>query len=508
MEIGRPGEGQALIARGLKVGAEIPVREMQRASVNFVQSLVAAKQFEAAQTALTAAAQLLTDASERLLLLVEIERARIALAHNDIAAARIALIQATTHIPPQAEPFERVEVAHAEAEIFLAEAEPAQAVEALEGVISRYATDDLPGREVVARLLHATALDALGRNEDADRTLMAALRRALANGLTGHADAVRSRIAERSGSDGLPISGDMAPVGPIPDANRRFVRRRPLGAGGFGSVVRAYDLELGIEVALKRTSLMGVYDPATRRRLVDAARTEVAAASRIGHPGVAKIYGMLIEGDHHALLIEEFVEGPTLRAAMAKSIDPVRALDLLARIAFALAAIHPAGVVHCDLKPENVILRGEGSPVLVDFGIARIAGEPRLRLKGGTRAYMAPEQARGRKVDGRADLYALGVLAHELLVGQRPERSDGPLSILQFSPPGDIRSVLIATGCGERAADMIVSLLAPHPFWRPKSAAAVGACLADAAAIAIESAASKTAQSTAGKTQDGGGVQP
>jgi tetratricopeptide (TPR) repeat protein len=501
MEIGRPGESQALIARGLKLGAELPVRELQRANVNLVQALVAAKQIGEADRALAAATELLADASARLMLLAGIARARIALAGGDIAGARAALAKAAAHVPAQEEdPFERVEVAHAEAEISLAEAEPAQAVAALEAVISRYATDDLPGREVEARLLHAKAFDALGRIEEADRTLIAALRRALANGLSGHVDAVRSRLAERSGSDDASIPAEMASVGPIPDAGRRFVRRRPLGAGGFGSVVRAYDLELGIEVALKRTSLTGVYDPATRRRLLDAARTEIAAAAKIGHPGVAKIYGLLVEGDHHALLIEEFVEGPTLRAAMAKPIEPVRALDILARIAFALAAIHPAGVVHCDLKPENIILRGDGSPVLVDFGIARIVGEPR-RVKGGTPTYMAPEQARGRKVDRRADLYALGTLAHELLVGQRPERWDGPLSILRFSPSAEIRSDLLASGCGEGVADMIVSMLAPHPFWRPGSAAAVGACFADAATVAAQAA-------VAARTQEGGATHP
>ncbi len=479
MEIGRPGDCQDLIARGLKVATEIPTHEMQRASVNLVQALVAAKRIEAAQNALAAAAPLLAGASARLTLLIEIERARIALACGDIAAARAALARAAVHIPSYPDPFERIEVAHAEAELALAERAPAKAAEALEGVILRYSEDNLPGREVAARLLHASALDALGHVEEADRTLMAGLRRALANGLSGHADAVRSRIAERGGTDGTGDTGDTVSVGPLPDANRRFVRRRPLGAGGFGSVVRAYDLELGIEVALKRTSLKGIYDPAMRQRLVEAARTEIAAASRIGHPGVAKIHGLLIEGDHHALLIEEFVEGPTLRDAMAKSIDPAHALDLLSRIAFALAAIHPAGVVHCDIKPENIILRGAGAPVLVDFGIAHIVGKP--TPKGGTRAYMAPEQSRGRRIDGRADLYALGVLAHELLAGELPERSDGPLSILRFMPPGEVRRRLLASGCGEAAADTIVSMLAPHPFWRPRSAAAVGACFAEAA---------------------------
>ena len=190
-----------------------------------------------------------------------------------------------------------------------------------------------------------------------------------------------------------------------------------MGAGGYGSVERAYDLELGVEVAIKRISLECIYDLRDRTRLLKSARTEVAAASRIQHPGVVRVYGMLIDGSGDALVIEELVEGQTLRSIMGKPIPVAQALDLITRVAFALAAVHAANIVHRDVKPENIILRDHSSPVLVDFGVAVISGQHHRLPAAGTRNYMPPEQIRGHRLDGRADLYALGVIAHEMLLG-------------------------------------------------------------------------------------------
>src|SRR5205085_4115893 len=111
------------------------------------------------------------------------------------------------------------------------------------------------------------------------------------------------------------------------------------------------------------------------------------------------------------LVIEEFVSGPTLRDAMA-NFDVTRSLRVLAHIAFALAAVHGTGIVHRDLKPDNIILSGGDTPVLIDFGVALLAGA-RHHAGVGTPAYMAPEQARRGDVDRRADLYALGMIAYE-----------------------------------------------------------------------------------------------
>jgi tRNA A-37 threonylcarbamoyl transferase component Bud32/tetratricopeptide (TPR) repeat protein len=492
IEIGRPRDAAALLACTLDAGgSSLPARERDRAGVNLVQALVAAGRIEEARARLDDIMPALQDPEGRPRVLAEIERARIAQAADDRAGAREALDRAASLVSdPQS--FSHVDLAHAEAEIALAQRDPVRAESLLRDVVSRYATDQLVGREVVARLLQARTFDALGQFEEAERTLAAALRRALARGLSGHADEVRSRIAARGGVEGACLAGELPGSGRT-DAAQRFVRRRALGEGGFGSVSRGYDLELGIEVALKRSPLKDIYDPVARDRLLTAARTEVAAAARIEHPGVARIHGLLIDTDGDALLIEELVEGPTLRAEMenpAKPIERARALDLLARLGFALAAVHAAGVVHRDLKPDNVILRGGVSPVIVDFGIALVGKHDPARGSG-TRSYMAPEQAAGRAVDFRADLYSIGIIAHELLAGAPPD----PSRPVRFAPLAHrrharaMRRRLAAAGVEPPIADLVTSLLAPTPRQRPSSAAFVGTRFAEAAGEAFLDAA-------------------
>ena len=482
MEIRRPHDAPALFASAIEIGAkDFPERERRRASVNLLQALVAAGRFDDARKSLDEIMPALATYPARLRLLTEIERVRLARVAGDFAEAHAALARAAALVPDHPEPFERIEVAEAEAELAVAENNPTRAIALLDDVVTRCATDDLVGREVMGRLLQARAFTALGRNEDAERTLAAALRRAQARGLRGHADEVRSAIAARGGSEGAWLPGDTT-VGPIAaELKRRFVRRATLGSGGFGSVVRAYDLEFGAEVALKSSMLTDIVDPAARSRLLDAARTEIAAASRIEHPGVARIYGMLVDGDREAMLIEEFVDGQTLRQAFP-AIEASRALDLLARLAYALAAAHAAGVVHRDFKPDNVILRPNGSPVLVDFGIALIGRHREKDSKGGTPFYMAPEQARGARTDERADLFSLGVVAYELLLKRRPEPTSTSTLMGLLNPgTGRLRRELLAAGLPGDVAGLIAGLLAPHPYWRrPHTAALAGADFAEA----------------------------
>ena len=485
MEIGRPRGAQFLLRRSLGIaGADLSARERVRASVALLQALTAASLTEEARAHLATLRPLPSDSTPRLELLIEIEAAAVARASGDFAAARAALARAAALVPPHPDCFERVEVDHAEAELALAAGDAARAVELLEPVVSRYATDDLAGREVAARLLHARALDQIGRTEQAQSTLAAALRRALARGLSGHADQVRSRIAARGDVEGGWQPGEGVAGVPAREVGRRFVRQRPLGTGGFGYVARAYDLELGVEVALKRIKLGQLYDPAMRERLLDSARTEIAAASRIDHPGVARLHGLLVEPGGDALLVEELIEGPTLRAVLEQPLKRVQALDLLARIAMALAAVHAANVIHRDLKPDNIILRSGTSPVIVDFGIALIGGAPAIG-KGGTRSYMAPEQARGDAVDARADLYSLGVIAHELLTGRLP---DAPPAFDFPWSPWSGRKKLVAAGLEPGLADLINRMLAGRRARRPRSVSVVAAYFGEAATQAAASA--------------------
>ncbi|HEV2493795.1 MAG TPA: protein kinase [Terriglobia bacterium] len=200
-----------------------------------------------------------------------------------------------------------------------------------------------------------------------------------------------------------------------------------LGKGGMGVVYRAHDQRLRRDVALKLlpAGLAGHDD--RRARLLAEAR----AASALNHPGITTIYEVGEDGEH-VFIVMELVAGETLRAAVSEGPMETRALARLgAQVAEALAAAHAHGVVHGDVKPENIIVQPDGRVKLLDFGIARQAAHETLAITRqetspiesnvvGTLAYMAPEQLRGTDADARADLFSLGVVFYELAAGHRP----------------------------------------------------------------------------------------
>lgn len=476
LEMGRPLRAAPLFDRALKIeGAKLPELQRRRVAVNQLQALVAAGLIEEAQRFREAIEPDVVPASPRLHLLVTIEQIRCACARRLFKEAH-RLLEAARPLVPDRESFEAVELAEAEAELALAERDFALADTKLDCVVARFADDDLAGREVKARLLRAKALDGLKRAEDAERMLAAALRRAVARDLVGHADQVRTALAARGASESM-VDLDTSLSPPAQDPTRRFVRRRPLGAGGQGSVSRAYDIELGGEVALKRVDLAALYDTAQRDRLVAAARTEIVAASRIDHPGVARVRGLIVEPGGDAILIEDLVDGPSLRSIMKGPIEAERALDLVARIAFALSAIHAAKIVHCDLKPENIVLAGPAHPVIIDFGIALL--DPGQRSGRGTPAYMAPEQRRGGRIDARTDLYALGIIALELL-GVEPEVARNFWGHDIWGHDNGVTKSLRAAGVSAQCVSLMRRLVAPVKLLRPRSAAEVSQIIVDA----------------------------
>ena len=205
---------------------------------------------------------------------------------------------------------------------------------------------------------------------------------------------------------------------------------RSLGAGGMGEVWLATELRLGRKVALKLLPADLTQDPVRVQRFEQEAR----AASGLSHPNVCTIYalGQTQEGQHYIAM--EFVEGETLRQRLATTRLPIReALDLAIQVAAALSAAHAAGIVHRDVKPENVMLRPDGFVKVLDFGLAKLApaspdltgaDSTRTVLKTeagtvvGTAAYMSPEQARGQEVDARTDIWSLGVMLYEMVAGR------------------------------------------------------------------------------------------
>jgi serine/threonine protein kinase len=198
---------------------------------------------------------------------------------------------------------------------------------------------------------------------------------------------------------------------------------RILGVGGMGVVYQAEDLRLGRSVALKAISSDVTRDPARRERL----RREARAAAALTHPGIATVYA-LEEFDSDLFIAGEFVAGDTLREEIARGpADAVLVLDTAVELAQALAAAHDHGVIHRDLKPENVIRTPAGRVKILDFGLARMRDLPpelaNLTEDGtlfGTPGYMSPEQIRHESLDGRSDLFSLGILLYELLTGAHP----------------------------------------------------------------------------------------
>jgi hypothetical protein len=235
----------------------------------------------------------------------------------------------------------------------------------------------------------------------------------------------------------------------------------PLGAGGMGEVYRAHDARLGREVAIKVLPASFAVDADHLRRFEQEAR----AIGALNHPNILGVYDA---GSHEGApyVVSELLEGETLRTRIATSLPQRKALDYAAQIARGLAAAHDRGIVHRDVKPENLFVTRDGRAKILDFGLAKLthtgsafdadtalqATAPALTSAGtvvGTVGYMSPEQVRGQTVDQRSDIFSFGVVLYEMLTGRRPFGGDSAVetmnAILKEDPapaPGDDRTPL------------------------------------------------------------------
>ena len=233
-----------------------------------------------------------------------------------------------------------------------------------------------------------------------------------------------------------------------------------IGAGGMGEVYRARDGKLNRDVALKVLSEPFLLDVDRLARF----RREAQVLASLNHPHIAQVYGFEDGGALHALVME-LVEGPTLADRLtAGPIPSTEALSIARQIAAALEAAHSQGIVHRDLKPANIKVKEDGTVKVLDFGLAKAldprptsvvnaSASPTFSLHAtqaglilGTAAYMSPEQARGKAVDTRADVWAFGAVLFEMLSGRRPfegeDVSDAIANVLKSEPawqllPGD-----------------------------------------------------------------------
>ena len=201
-----------------------------------------------------------------------------------------------------------------------------------------------------------------------------------------------------------------------------------LGGGGMGVVYKAEDTKLKRTVALKFLP----EDLSKDREALERFQREAQAASALNHPNICTIYD-IDEHEGQPFIAMEYLEGGTLRERVERGPLPVLdALDLACQMAEALAEAHAHGIVHRDIKPANVMLTKAGHVKLVDFGLARLpemAGVTATGATLGTPAYMAPEQVRGETIDGRADLWALGVVLYEMLAARHPFPSESAQGI-------------------------------------------------------------------------------
>ncbi|MFY0540370.1 protein kinase domain-containing protein [Nannocystis pusilla] len=242
----------------------------------------------------------------------------------------------------------------------------------------------------------------------------------------GPAPAQRAAVSAAAGEAESLIAGQVRPGQRV--ANR-FVVSRLLGAGGMGAVYLARDEQLGEEVALKVVAGLGLLDPGAADRL----RREASTARRISHPNVVRLHDI---GEENGLLFlsMEYVAGESL-AARLKRIGAIPAAQLrpiAEQLCDGLAAAHAAGVIHRDLKPANVLLAGDRTVKIIDFGIARPlteAGMTATNMVVGTPEYMAPEQVRGGHVDARTDIYALGAMLYHALTGRPPFAAPSPIAL-------------------------------------------------------------------------------
>jgi tRNA A-37 threonylcarbamoyl transferase component Bud32/tetratricopeptide (TPR) repeat protein len=288
----------------------------------------------------------------------------------------------------------------------------------------------------------------------------------------------------------------------------RYAIEAVLGRGGMGEVYRARDSQLDRPVAVKVIST----DQAESQSRIERFLREARAASALNHPHIVTIHevGRTDTGQYY--MVQELVEGQTLRAVLAQRIAIDRAVHFVRQLAKALAAAHAAGIVHRDIKPENIMIRPDGYLKVLDFGLARMVlpeadtaaatTTQEATAEGtllGTCSYMSPEQARGQSAGSSSDVFSLGIVLYEMLAGRRPFVGDSTMATLNAIvtehpvPPSRLNADV------PLALDTLVSaMLSKDAVARP-AAAALDARLDEAIGAAALSPIPRTVRHTVGR---------
>ena len=245
-----------------------------------------------------------------------------------------------------------------------------------------------------------------------------------------------------------------------------------IASGGMGEVWAGTDLRLNRAVAVKMLSAQHSGDEQFRARF----RAEARYAASLSHPGITSVFTY---GENSPLggpyLVMELVNGEPLSAILERvgRLSAYNTMDVVAQAARALDAAHQAGIVHRDIKPGNLLIMGDGTTKITDFGIAKARewGDPQLTATGivmGTAMYVSPEQATGAVVTGSSDIYSLGVVAYECLAGEPPFIAEQPLAIAIMHKHNPVPP--LPADVPRQVSDLVMAMLAKTPDARPESA--------------------------------------
>jgi len=241
------------------------------------------------------------------------------------------------------------------------------------------------------------------------------------------------------------------PVGFGTAENMRYRILGPLGEGGMGVVYRAADTRLGRTIAIKTIPGALTANRRAKQRFLNEAR----AASALDHPNVCTVYEIEETDAGQIYLTMPCYDGETLKSHLQRGPLPVaEAVPIVRQVARGLAKAHQLGIVHCDIKPANLMLTADGIVKILDFGIARLSGQALSAPGGpcGTRGYRSPEQARGDEVDAASDIWSLGVVLYEMVTGRPPRNEQGETMPLPADAPSELAGVL-SRMLAYRAAD-------------------------------------------------------
>ena len=254
----------------------------------------------------------------------------------------------------------------------------------------------------------------------------------------------------------------------------------PIGKGGMGEVYRARDTRLDRDVALKMLSDAVANDEESLRRF----ERETRAVASLNHPNILAIHDTGKHGEV-PFAVTELLQGETLAERIRGGpVAPLRAAEITCQVAEGLSAAHAMGVIHRDVKPENIFLTNDGRAKILDFGIARIE-DPARRTGGiplgrksttssmflvGTAGYIAPEQVRGKRADPRSDVFALGSVFFEMLTGVRPFQRDSPVETLGAVLRDDPKKIPEAEKIAEPLRGYVLRCLEKDPADRYQSA--------------------------------------